>query len=250
MKPRLFSKLKILLAVFIWIVFWALLSLAVANPLLLPGPLAVFKRLGELIRGADFWRCTLTSLLRVLLGVVSAAVLASLLAALSERSSPAKALIGPVMTVIKSTPVASFTILVLLWLSRDAAPVLICALIVMPVVFSNVSAGIRSVDPLLLELAQAYRLGRMKTFRRIKLPSVMPYFRSAMQSSLGFGWKAGVAAEVLTLPRQSIGRMIMESKLYLETGDLFAWTLAVILLSLLIERLLMRLISGRRQENG
>ena len=41
------------------------------------------------------------------------------------------------------------------------------------------------------------------------------------------------------MPRESMGRMIYESKYYLQTEDLFAWTLAVILLSLAIERLLL-----------
>ena len=46
----------------------------------------------------------------------------------------------------------------------------------------------------------------------------------------------------LTVPQPSIGKMIFESKLYLETTDLFAWTLAVILLSLVIERVLLKLV--------
>jgi len=47
-----------------------------------------------------------------------------------------------------------------------------------------------------------------------------------------------VAAEVLTVPKQAIGKQLFESKLYLETVDLFAWTVVVILLSLGIEKLL------------
>ena len=74
------------------------------------------------------------------------------------------------------------------------------------------------------------------------VPTVLPHFRAALSSALGLGWKAGIAAEVLTVPPYSIGKMIFESKLYLETTDLFAWTLAVILLSLLIERILLKLV--------
>ena len=55
----------------------------------------------------------------------------------------------------------------------------------------------------------------------------------------------GIAAEVLTVPHSAIGRMIYESKLYLQTTDLFAWTLAVILLSLGLERLVLRALTPR-----
>ena len=67
----------------------------------------------------------------------------------------------------------------------------------------------------------------------------MPHFLSACRTSLGLAWKAGVAAEVLTVPVRSIGRMLYESKLYLETVDLFAWTVVVVACSLIIEKLLM-----------
>ena len=140
---------------------------------------------------------------------------------------------------------ASFTILVLIWLDRDFVPVLICALMGLPVVWNSVTAGIRVTDPQLLEMAQVFRLTRWQTLKRIYVPSVMPFFRTACSSALGLGWKAGIAAEVLTVPRSSIGRMISESKLYLLTEELFAWTLMVIVLSLLLQKLLLLLMKGR-----
>ena len=61
---------------------------------------------------------------------------------------------------------------------------------------------------------------------------------------------AGIAAEVLTVPHSAIGRMIYESKLYLQTTDLFAWTLAVILLSVGLERLVLRALTPRGKGGG
>ena len=113
---------------------------------------------------------------------------------------------------------------------------------------------VRIGDPAgkLRELARVYRLPRRRVFRCLTVPSVLPHFRAALRSALGLGWKAGIAAEVLTVPQRSIGRMIYESKLYLETTELFAWTLTVVVLSLLIERLLLRLAGGlgQREEGG
>ena len=242
MKPRA-RKAVISLGVFaFWIGLWFLAAALVGKELLLPSPAQVVRRFCLLASGVDFWITICHSLFRVLTGLISATVLGVILAVLTERSALLKALLSPVMTLVKSTPVASFIILALVWLGRSVVPVFISGLMVLPVVWSNVSAGIAAQDPLLLELAQVYGFPRGRIFRRITVPTVLPYFRSALSSALGLGWKAGIAAEVLTVPQRSIGKMIYESKLYLESTSLFAWTLTVILLSLLIERLLLKLV--------
>ena len=239
------SVVKKVLATLVWVAAWHILALAMENPLLLPTPFQVLRRLGELMLTEAFWQTAAVSIGRILLGAVSAMALGVGLAVLSAASGLLDALIVPVMTAVQATPVASFTILVLIWLDRDLVPVLICGMMVLPVVWSNVCTGIRGTDPQLLELAKVYRLPWMRFLRRIYVPSVMPYFRAACGSALGLGWKAGIAAEVLTVPKASIGRMISESKLYLMTEDLFAWTLAVVILSLLLQKLMLCFLTGR-----
>ena len=235
MTPKARKIGSVLLTLLFWLGVWLWLARAVGQELLVPEPGAVFRRLLELAGTAEFWQITFTSIGRVLLGIVAAV--------LTTSSRLLDTLLSPLMTVVKSTPVASFVILALIWIERDILPVFIAALMVLPVVWANVSAGIRETDKQLLELARVYKMPRARVLRRIYVPSVLPHFRAACRTALGFGWKAGIAAEVLTVPRSSIGRMIGESKLYLQTTDLFAWTLAVILLSVLIEKILMRLVA-------
>ena len=225
-----------------WLAAWTALALLVHRELLLPAPWVVVRRLCELAATGAFWRITAVSIGRVLLGVA--------LAVACTASKTADALLCPLMTVVKSTPVASFVVLALIWIARDWLPVFIALLMVLPVVWSNVCTGIRSADPALLELARVYGWPRGRVLRRIYVPSVRPHFLAALRSGLGFGWKAGIAAEVLTVPHSAIGRMIYESKLYLQTTDLFAWTLAVILLSVGLERLVLRALTPRGKGGG
>lgn len=222
-----------------WLGVWQVLSLLVGRELLLPGPWAVLLRLGGLMAAADFWRITAISLLRILCGTVIATALGVALAVVCCRFRLVDALFAPLLTTIKSTPVASFIILLLIWIGRDLLPVVIVILMVLPVVWGNVCAGIRGTDALLLRTARVFRFSRLRTLRRVYIPSVMPYFLSACRTSLGLAWKSGIAAEVLTVPASSIGKMLYESKLYLETVDLFAWTVVVIVCSLIIEKVLM-----------
>ena len=245
MNPQHKPKINGLPALLFWTAAWYLAAVAVGNPLLLPTPAGVMKRLGELAVTAAFWQTTCVSIGRILLGVVSGILLGIILAVLTSASRVLEMLISPAMTAMQATPVASFAILVLIWVDRDFVPVLICAMMVLPVIYGSVSTGIRMTDPGLLEMAKVYRLPWPRVLGRIYVPSVMPFFRTSSISALSLGWKAGIAAEVLTVPKASMGRMISESKLYLMTEDLFAWTLTVVILSLLLQKLMLRLMGGR-----
>lgn len=221
-----------------WLGLWAVLALAVDKPLLLPGPLAVLKRICELAATAQFWITAGRTLLRIAFGLLCAIPVGTALAALTCRFRLLRELLSPLLTIVQSTPVASFILLFLIWLGRNILPSVIVSLMVLPLVWRNVSAGVENADLQLLEVAKLYRFSPVRTLRRVYIPSVAPYFLAACRTSLGLAWKAGVAAEVLTVPKDSIGQMLYESKLYLETIDLFAWTVTVILCSLVIEKLL------------
>lgn len=242
--------LRALAVLLFWLGLWALAAALVGQELLLPSPLQVLRRVFALAGSADFYRTVANSILRILSGILSGTLLGVLLAALTESSKTARALLAPMMTLVKSTPVASFIILALIWIGRSAIPACIAALMVLPVVWANVSAGLAGRDQQLLEMAKVFGFSRKTTLRRITVPSVLPHLRAALCSALGLGWKAGIAAEVLTVPPYSIGKMIFESKTYLETTSLFAWTLTVILLSVLIERVLLELVRRIGRKGG
>ena len=237
MTSTMSPKLRTASAILFWVAVWQFAAWQINSPLFLPTPLSVARRLSQLALTAPFWHTALLSLCRVLLGMLWGTVLGVVLAVLACISRWLDAILSPAVRVIRATPVASFILLVFLWTDRDQVPVIIAALMVLPVVWGNVVRGIRECDPKLLELARAYRFSRLKTARLILLPSVWPYFLSALTTSMGLAWKSGVAAEALVWPKLAIGTQIYNTKFYLETADLFAWTLVVIVLSLLLEKL-------------
>lgn len=225
------------LAVLFWIIIWWLISLRVHEELLLPSPYATLCELFHLIGKPIFRKTVAVSLLRIVVGIVSASAAGFLFGIVTGKSNTLETLFRPLLYTVKSTPVASFIILLVLWLKKDTVPGVIAALMVLPVVWSNVSEGIRMTDKNLLEMAEIYHLSPLRKIRRIYLPSVLPYFLSACRSALGLGWKAGIAAEVIVLPLISIGRQIYFSSNNLNTKQMFAWTLTVILLSIFVDLL-------------
>ena len=232
---------KVIVILF-WIGLWGVAAYLIDKPLLLPTPAIVLLRIFELITTSDFWIITTLSLSRITLGIICAITLGCIFALITANNGILSDLLSPLQTITKVTPVASFILLVLIWINRNTVPAIISALMVLPVVWNNMSEGLRNIDKSLLEMAHVYKLSITTKFKRILLPSVLPYFLSAIRTSIGIGWKAGIAAEVLTVPSLSIGKMIAESKMYMETVDLFAWTIVVIIISLSIELLVVRLI--------
>ena len=235
-------------AVAVWLLLWQLASMAVGLPLLLPSPLAVLLRLGQLCTGADFWLTVASSLLRILLGFLLGVLFGTALAGLCWRFRLVDALARPLLGVLKSTPVASFIILALVWVKTTWLATVISFIMVLPLIYANVREGIDSADRQLLEMARVFRLSRRKTFRYCYLPAILPFFLSAISSALGFAWKSGIAAEVICRPGLSIGRQLQDAKIYLETPEVFAWTATVVALSILLEKGLLRLAKrlGRR----
>ena len=210
----------------LWLGVWQLAALAAGRELLLPAGTA------------DFWLSVGSTLGRVFLGLLWGALAGAALAFATHFSPWADRLISPAVRVVRATPVVSFILLVYLWVARSAIPWVIAGLMVLPVVWSALGAGLDSLDKQLLEFARAYRFTRFKTLRLVCLPALRPQFSAGLLTAFGLAWKSGVAAEVLCPPAYAIGSRIQQAKLGLETADLFAWTLAIVALSLALEKLL------------
>lgn len=245
MKRKLVS---VLFPLIFWLLIWQIAAMlvdanaAMGGELLLPSPLRVLAVLAGLVGKGAFWRSAFLSLGRMFSGILVGALVGVVLAVLTAASRWCDLLLTPAVKVVRAVPVASFILLVLLWVRRGWVPVVISALMVVPVVWGAVRQGIDTADRQLLELCRCYRFDRAKTLRLFWLPSVAPAFASGLATAMGLAWKAGVAAEVLCQPKNAIGTQIYRTKLELATPELFAWTLVVILLSLAMEGLVKRLL--------
>ncbi len=237
MKKRIFT----VCAVIFWLAVWQAAAMLIDKSLLLASPVEVIQRLVSLIPEEEFLSSILFTLTKIMLGFLAGTLTGTVFAVLAGKLTFFERLFSPLITAVKAVPVASFTILALIWISSADLSILITFLIAVPVVYSNIFEGIRAFDPKLTVMADVFRISPFKRFVGIYLSQIMPYFRSAVKLAIGLCWKSGVAAEVIGTPKGSIGRMLYNSKVYLETADLFAWTLVIIILSLITEKLFLLL---------
>ena len=217
------------------LLLWVVLSAVIGNKWLLPSPAETIEALGRLAATADFYLAIAGSLLSVIGGFAAGNLVGFVIGAASGLSRRVHAFVRPGMTIIKTVPVASFIFLILLWVGRSFTPALTSFLIVLPVVWQNVVAGIRSADKKQLEMAKVFRLSPFKKMKYIYLPAVAEGYVAAVRTSMGLAWKAGVAAEVLSITVRTLGGGIYNAKNNIETPELFAYTVVIIIISLLAE---------------
>jgi len=232
------------LAVALALLVWQAGAMALDMHLLLVTPLEVVKRLLSLVGESGFWRTLLFSFSRIVRGFLLAFALGCLLGVLSGKWPLLETLLWPYVITIKTVPVASFIIISLIFFSARQLSTFISFLMVFPVIYTNVLEGIRSTDRELMEMAQVFRIGWWRRLGYIYLPHLKPFLFSACSVALGMSWKSGVAAEVIGVASGSIGEKLYESKIYFMTEDLLAWTVVIVLVSVLFEKAFLRLMKA------
>ncbi len=233
------DKVKKIIIVVGWLLLWQILSLCVENGILLTGPMETVQRLAVLSARFDFWQACGGSLFRISIGFGLGMLLGILLAMGSARYKLAEEILAPPMMLIKAVPVASFVVLFLIWWGSKYLAIGISFCVVLPIFFVNTLEGIRSTDKKLLEMAHIFDVTLRNRFFYIYRPALKPFWDGAIRTAVGMSWKSGVAAEVIGLPEHAIGEQLYLSKIYLDTSGVLAWTIVIVIMSLLFERVIL-----------
>ena len=242
-KPPWYKKiLPPVISVLFWLVVWQAAAMMIGEGILLVSPLSVAKELLRLMGNAEFYGTVGFSFARITLGIVLAMLFGTALSVAAYKLPFVQTLLRPLMGAVKAAPVASFVVIALLAVGSRNLSALITFMMVLPVFYTSLLTGMKSVDSERFEAAAVFGMLNRDRFRFIYLPYVTPHFASACEVGIGIAWKAGVSAEVIGITAGSIGGRLYDAKLNLETPTLFAYTFVVILISLVLERLAKRLI--------
>jgi NitT/TauT family transport system permease protein len=229
-------------AVAFWLLVWQLVSMAVGSELLLAGPVTVIVRLAQLVPTAAFWSTVGFSLARIAAGFAVAFLLGLVLGLLAQRWHALAELLAPAVSFLKSVPIVCVIVLLLMWVGSVRVSAIAVFLAVFPAIYFSVLEGRLAADPRLGELLRVMGVPGWRRFLADIWQQLLPYLVATCRNACGMAWKAGVAAELIGSPRGSMGERIYQSKLLLETGDLFAWTIVVVALSWVCEKAFLALL--------
>lgn len=233
-----------------WLMLWELADRLVENRIILVGPVNIVSALIRQLSQNDFWIISGASFSRIAAGFLLSFAIGFILAMGAYRFRLLKDFLEPVMVTLKTIPMISFVIMLLIWVGNQALTIYLSFLIVLPIIYTNTLSGFQNANKDMMEMATVFRLSPWKRFMYIYRPAFMPFLISSCRVSLGMSWKSGIMAEVIGTPKPSIGREMYAAKAYLQTADLFAWTVIVIVLSILFEKAFMLLLKKLNKPLG
>lgn len=233
--PLFIKKMIPLFSIIALLLLWKTVSLIIGFDIILPSPEQTVSESLKLMLSPPFYTALGATAVRVGAGFIISLSAGVVIGLAAGYSRVVNALISPLLTAIKATPILSIILLAIIWFSTNSVPVFVCFLVIFPIICGNVLEGVKSVDHNYLNMAVVYKLSKAQTILHIYLPATLNYLMAGAKTALGIAWKAVIAAEVLCQPVFAIGTGMQDAKIQLETATLFAWTFMAILLSALSE---------------
>ncbi len=204
-------------------------------PSLLPGPIPVFKRVGEILISGRFAVHMAATLLRVGAGFFLAFLVGIALGIFMGVNRTAERFFEAEIVVGLTIPSLAWAVIALMWFGiSEVAPIFTIYIVLLPLITVNMLQGAKALDQEVIEMAQAFRARRAMMIRDVVIPQLVPYLLAATRFGLSLAWKVTVIAELLGLSN-GIGYMIHYSFGIFSMVDVFAWTIAFTLVMLALE---------------
>ena len=224
-----------LLSVFAVIAIFYIISAIVSDEMTIPSPTAVFYEFFSLFKENSFYKELLMNVFRTVVSFISAFVAAGVLAVLAAKNAIINGLFYPLVTAVRAVPTMAIFLWCLIIFRSDVSPMAVAFIVVFPMLYSAVYGAISSRDKKLDEMSKSFGVGKARIIFKMILPDVWNRLFSQFTSILSFTVKLIVAGEVLAYTKTSIGKEMQIANINFETARLFALTVAVILLSVLLE---------------
>ena len=220
------------------IAIWHVAAYLLDVELILPTPREALVSLGRIVVGEGFLDAVGSTLYRGVIGFVIALLFAVLLSVASGLWHSVDRLVSPVIAILRAVPTISIILISLVWMSSKTAPVLIGFLIIFPSMYSTILTSIKGVDGGLVEMSRLYGVSRRDMLRGLYLPSVLPTLTDSAAAAVSLNVKVVIASEVLAQTNESIGIAMQQSKAFLDTPALMAWTVVAVAMSFALEYLM------------
>ena len=236
-----------IISILLILILWQLAAAVIKAPLILPSLKLVFKNCGKLLINKNFWVNFVITLIRIFTAFIISSVLGILIGFLCGSFEFFNYFFEFPLALLRTVPVIAFILFVIYWFSSNTVPVFVCVMMSFPVMVSSVTSGFKKGSKELLEMADNFNLTSMQIFKYIKLPQVIPFIKNGLVQTFGLCWKVTVAGEVLCIPKKGLGSLLQKSQIHLETAEILAITLIMVIFSFVLEMLLKLLLAGKNE---
>ncbi len=214
---------------------WFLLYFIVANSYLIPSPITVIKEsLLTLIRG-EFYSHLLSTIIRVLLALGVSFIMGVFLAIISHLFEVVEKIMLPMLSIVRSLPIFAVLLIILVLASRVIAPIIVCVLSILPIVYSETLNYLNSISLKQKEMLKIYNVPLKNQIFSVYFKGYLPLLIKELASLFSFSLKLVVSAEILANVYLSIGGDIYNASIYSNITLMFSLTLIICLIGIIVE---------------
>src|SRR5262245_12261820 len=214
-------------------------------PTIVPGPVAVFKAMGENLASGQAFYHLYKTLLRVGFGLAITMVLGVVVGTVMGLSRVGEVFLDSWVMVGLTVPAIVYSIICLLWFGlNDRAAIIAIGVSAFPTVSISIWQGVKGIDTQLVGMGQAFRLGNSAIVRKIIFPQLLPHILASMRYALGICWKICTTVELIGMS-SGVGYQLNYWFGLFSMPQVFAWTLLFLLIMFAIEYLLFKPIEKR-----
>jgi len=186
-------------AVFLGI--WYLAFLWNANPIQLPSPVRVANALWQLGASGELFEHAAISTSRMAIALLVASLLAVPLGFVMGRSRAANDYIDPVVELLRPiSGIAWIPLALFIFGVGDVLPVFIMVYVAFFPLLLNTIAGVRNVDPKLVNAAHTMGVHGWPLMRQVIVPAALPTIMVGFRLAFAGAWAAVIAAELIGAP--------------------------------------------------
>ena len=227
------------LSLALFLALWAGAAATLNSPSL-PGPTRVLEVFVEGIRSGELPYHLGVTLARLSVSFLLAMSIGTVIGLVLGRHEGLNRFFDSWLLIFLNIPALVTIILCYVWFGlAEASAIAAVVLNKLPTVVVTLREGARNLDRDLLEMAQAYRFGRIKTLRHVIWPQLLPFFIAAARTGLSLIWKIILVVELLG---RSNG-MGYQLHLYFQMFDvagILAYTVAFIVVIQCIEAIVLK----------
>ncbi len=235
MKRYMQSSYRVLSFALFFIV-WEGVALMLDNSLLFPRIYEIYLSLKEIVVSDVFTNILWNTVSRLGIAMFISLVGSIVFSTLSYKFQLISILLNPFIVFLRAVPTITIIILVLIWSSTEKVPIVVGVLILFPILYEGVLSGLENIDKNLLKMSRVFKVPQKRVIKDLYIPSVYYSLSGNLPSYLGLTFKVIIAGEVLSQESLSIGGEIFLNKIYLESSNIFAWIVIVIVLNYLLEQ--------------
>jgi len=227
--------ITIIFSIAIFFIIWGVLYKVENHEVIIPSINSTFSEIGNIVSSDDFLETITATTIRTIIGFMLSLILGFVLGFISGLHKNFEYFMKPYIIFMRSTPSVAIMLLALIYVKSYNVPILVNFLICFPIIYQEVISGIKSSDKSVLELAKVHQISKFTTIRYVYLPSVLSHVISGILNTISLSFKITISSEILSIPKYGIGSSIYNSKIYLNTSEVFAWIIIIFCLSFIFD---------------